>query len=65
MSDGTSTISEVAEKAQQLGLKYVAICDHSKSLGIAHGLDEERLREQGKEIEKINKSLENPLFSKE
>jgi DNA polymerase (family X) len=58
-SDGTSTILEVAGKAQQLGLKYIAICDHSKSLGIAHGLDEERLREQGKEIEKINKSLEN------
>ncbi len=63
-SDGTSTISEVAEKAQQLGLKYVAICDHSKSLGIAHGLDEERLREQGKEIEKINKSLENSTILK-
>ena len=52
------TIKEVVEKAKGLGLSYVAITDHSKSLGIAHGLDEERLKEQGKEIEAINDELE-------
>jgi DNA polymerase (family 10) len=57
-SEGTMTIKEVVEKAKGLGLSYVAITDHSKSLGIAHGLDEERLKEQGKEIEAINEELE-------
>ena len=52
-SEGTMTIREVAEKARSLGLSYVAITDHSKSLGIARGLDEKRLAEQGKEIDAI------------
>jgi DNA polymerase (family 10) len=57
-SEGTATIKEVAEKARSLGLSYVAITDHSKSLGIAHGLDEERLRAQSKEIDAINKEFD-------
>jgi DNA polymerase (family 10) len=58
-SEGTMKIKEIVEKAKSLGLNYVAITDHSKSLGIAHGLDEERLREQRKEIETINDELED------
>jgi DNA polymerase (family 10) len=58
-SDGTMTIEEVVEKARGLGLSYVAITDHSKSLGIAHGLDEKQLAEQGKEINAINKKLKH------
>lgn len=57
-SEGTMTIREVAEKAKSLGLSYVAITDHSKSLGIAHGLDEKRLAEQGKEIDALNGELD-------
>ncbi|MDP2899363.1 MAG: DNA polymerase/3'-5' exonuclease PolX [Candidatus Bathyarchaeota archaeon] len=56
-SEGTMTIEEVAEKARALGLSYVVITDHSKSLGIARGLDEKRLREQGKEIDALNRRL--------
>jgi DNA polymerase (family 10) len=56
-SDGSMEIAEVAEKARSLGLSYVAITDHSKSLGIAHGLDEKRLAEQGEEIDALNKRL--------
>ncbi len=58
-SEGTMTIREVAEKAKSLGLSYVAITDHSKSLGIARGLDEKRLAEQGKEIDALNKELDD------
>ena len=57
-SDGAMTIKEIVEKAKGLGLSYVALTDHSKSLGIAHGLNEERLREQGKEIDAINEELD-------
>ena len=57
-SDGSASIEEMAEKAQQLGLEYLAVCDHSKSLGIARGLDEARLREQMAEIDGLNERLD-------
>ena len=57
-SDGTSSIEEIASAAQKRGYQYVAICDHSKSLRIAHGLDESRLMKQIEEIDRINEKLE-------
>jgi DNA polymerase (family 10) len=57
-SDGTTTVEEMAEKARSMGLEYIAVTDHTKSLGIARGLDEARLREQVKEIEQLNRGLE-------
>jgi DNA polymerase (family 10) len=57
-SEGTASIETMAKKAMSLGLKYMAICDHTKSLYIANGLDEERLREQMKEIDGINEGLD-------
>ena len=56
-SDGTSSIEEIAKAAQKRGYQYVAICDHSKSLKIAHGLDESRLMKQMEEIDRINDKL--------
>jgi len=56
-SDGTSSIEEIAQAAQKRGYQYVAICDHSKSLKIAHGLDESRLLKQIEEIDRINEKL--------
>jgi DNA polymerase (family 10) len=54
-SDGAHTIAEVAAAAQGRGLAYFAMTDHSKGLGVAHGLTVERLIEQRKEIEAFNK----------
>jgi len=56
-SDGTSSIEEIARAAQKRGYQYVAICDHSKSLKIAHGLDESRLMKQIEEIDRINEKM--------
>jgi DNA polymerase (family 10) len=56
-SDGTSSIEEIAKAAQKRGYQYVAICDHSKSLRIAHGLDETRVLKQIEEIDRINEKL--------
>jgi DNA polymerase (family 10) len=56
-SDGTASIEEIAKAAQKRGYEYVAICDHSKSLRIAHGLDETRLLKQIEEIDRINEKL--------
>jgi DNA polymerase (family 10) len=56
-SDGTASIEEIATAAQKRGYQYVAICDHSKTLKIAHGLDESRLLKQIEEIDRMNEKL--------
>lgn len=56
-SDGSSSIEEVARAAQRRGYEYVAICDHTKSLKIAHGLDETRLMKQIEEIDRLNEKI--------
>jgi len=56
-SDGASSIEEVARAAQRRGYQYIAITDHSKSLRIAHGLDESRLMKQMEEIGRVNEKL--------
>jgi DNA polymerase (family 10) len=56
-SDGTSSIEEIAKAAQKRGYQYIALCDHSKSLRIAHGLDETRVLKQIEEIDRINEKL--------
>jgi DNA polymerase (family 10) len=54
-SDGGHPLEEIIEFAHKRGYQYMAITDHSKSLGIARGLDEKRVLKQIKEIEKIEK----------
>jgi len=56
---GENSIQEMAEKAISLGYKYLGIADHTKSLAIENGLDEKRLLEQRKEINKINQEFVN------
>lgn len=50
-SDGRNTIEEMARAALARGYSYLAITDHSQSLGVANGLTPERLRRQRQEIE--------------
>jgi DNA polymerase (family 10) len=57
-SDGHNTLEEMAAAAQELGLEYLGIAEHSKSTVQGHGLDEARLREQIAAIRKLNKTLE-------
>jgi DNA polymerase (family 10) len=56
-SDGSHDFEELIDEAKKRGYEYIAITDHSKGLGIARGLSAERLLEEKKEIEAINKSL--------
>ena len=59
LSDGNYTIEEMVKAAMEQGWSYIAITDHSKGLGIARGLDEERLLEEIKQIDSINKKIKN------
>jgi DNA polymerase (family 10) len=56
-SDGSHDFDELIEEARKREYQYIAITDHSKGLGIARGLSEERLMEEMKEIEAINRKL--------
>lgn len=54
-SDGRSSLEEMVSAAQDLGLQYLGISDHSVSSFQAHGLDAERLLRQVAQIREINK----------
>lgn len=56
-SDGRGTLAEMVAAAQEQGLQYIAITDHSKRVSMAHGLDGKRLREQWAEIDRLNATL--------
>jgi len=56
-SDGQDSIEDMAKAAKALGYRYLAITDHSAGRGIAHGLSEERLRQQIREIKRLNEHL--------
>jgi DNA polymerase (family 10) len=56
-SDGHDSIEAMAQAAKALGYQYLAITEHSAGRGIAHGLNEERLRQQIDEIKRLNQQL--------
>jgi DNA polymerase (family 10) len=53
-TDGKNSIEEMADAARAIGLKYIAITDHSKRVAMANGLDETRLLDQWATIDEIN-----------
>lgn len=57
-SDGVNSIEEMAVYCRDgLKLQYLGLCDHSKSAVYAKGLSIERVLQQHKEIENLNKKL--------
>ena len=53
-SDGTPTLSQWVQAADQAGLKYLGISDHSQSAAYAGGLKIDQLEKQGAEIAALN-----------
>lgn len=58
-SDGAHEIKEMVDAARSLGYSYIAITDHSRSLAISGGLNEERLNKQRIVIDALNSQLES------
>lgn len=56
-TDGQNTIEEMVQMAIKAGLEYIAITDHTRSLAMTGGLDEKKLAQQGKEIDRLNVKL--------
>lgn len=56
-SDGRNSLEEMAAAAQELGLQYLGIADHSRSSIQAGGLDRARLRAQVASIRQLNENF--------
>ncbi|HJX03525.1 MAG TPA: DNA polymerase/3'-5' exonuclease PolX [Dehalococcoidia bacterium] len=57
-SDGRDSIESLAMSARDMGYEFICITDHSAGLGIAHGLNTERLAAQIEEIKLLNHKLQ-------
>jgi DNA polymerase (family X) len=56
-SDGQHSIEQMALRCKEMGLTYFGIADHSQSAYYAGGLKLERIAEQHREIDALNKKL--------
>ena len=56
-SDGHETLEQIAAHAEELGLSYWAITDHSRASFQANGLSPERLTQQLADIATLNQKL--------
>jgi len=56
-SDGSASIAVMAEACRARGLEYLGLCDHSRAAAYAGGLDEDRVRAQHEEIDRVNAEL--------
>ena len=58
-SDGKNSIEEMALTAISSGYEYIAVADHSPAVGIAGGMNEDKITKREVEIEKVNKRFED------
>ena len=56
-SDGKASVLEMAEAARDRGYDYLAICDHTPSVGAVRGLTADEVRRQAEEIAAANERL--------
>ncbi|MEM3827487.1 MAG: DNA polymerase/3'-5' exonuclease PolX [Candidatus Micrarchaeaceae archaeon] len=60
-TDGANTIEEMAEAAIALKREYIATTNHTKSLKVARGMDEQQFREFFKKVDRLNDKLEGKI----
>lgn len=58
-SDGGESIETMAEAYREKGFEYMAMTDHSPIVGVAGGMDKNRIKKQWIEIDKINKKFKD------
>ena len=61
-SDGQNTIRDMAEACLARGYHYLGMTDHSKVAAYAGGLNEDALRRQGEEIDRLNEEFAGRLL---
>jgi len=55
-TDGHNTLEELVAAAEERGYEYIAVTDHSRRIAMAHGLDPRRLRQEMRQIDRINEN---------
>jgi DNA polymerase (family 10) len=63
-SDGRHSLEQMAAAAAERGHEYISINDHSQHVTIANGLDERRLLEQIKAIDRLNEKRDDIVLLK-
>ena len=61
-TDGDHSIKEMSEAAKKLGLEYICITDHTKSLAMTGGNDEKGLLKEMAAIDEVNRELGSSKF---
>ena len=61
-SDGQNSVREMAEACMERGYSYLGLTDHSKVAAYANGLNEERLRKQGEEVDRLNEEFAGHFY---
>ena len=56
-SDGTETLETMAKATRRRGFEYFGVADHSKSAHYAGGLSVERIEEQRREVDRVNREF--------
>ncbi|MDE1871322.1 MAG: DNA polymerase/3'-5' exonuclease PolX [Candidatus Micrarchaeota archaeon] len=60
-TDGANSIEEMADAAINAGHEYFATTNHTKSLGIARGMDEKQFARFFRRVDKLNESLDGKI----
>ncbi|MBW2152432.1 MAG: DNA polymerase/3'-5' exonuclease PolX [Deltaproteobacteria bacterium] len=58
-TDGINSLEQMAVAAKKRGYQYIAVCDHSPTVGITRGLTAERLISQMEAIAALNRKLDD------
>jgi DNA polymerase (family 10) len=61
-SDGIHSVVQMAKKADELGIEYLALTDHSPSLIVANGCSPEQLKKKHADMEKVQKKVKVKLL---
>jgi DNA polymerase (family X) len=61
-SDGRASLEEMARAAQEMGMEYLTITDHSRSAAYAGGLDGDRLKAQWDEMAQVQERVKIRLL---
>jgi DNA polymerase (family 10) len=61
-SDGRHTVEEMARAAEEMGMKYITITDHSPTASYAGGLTLDRLQRQWEDIDRAQEKVQVRLL---
>ena len=62
-TDGGATLEEMVAGAQERGMEYLAVTDHTEALGVAGGLTDEELLELAEDIRELDDESEIRVFT--